>query len=275
MSVGSVVISDITFLRELTVDCDDVGPGYYVHLPLSGRLQSRHRGIDVTAARELATLYQPGGGPLHGQWAAGTRVLCVRLERAAVASALAAATGRAPAAEARFEPVVSTRRGYGKAWAELLLSLSRQSAGLDGLLSQPLVAAPLADSLVNGFVLAAAPHSGPPVPAASPASVRLAVELMDADPQAPLTVSSLAASSGVSVRALHDGFRRHVGTSPMAYLRGVRLRHADAELRAADPSSDTVAAIAGRWGFAHLGRFAATYEARYGQTPGRTLRAAR
>jgi AraC-like DNA-binding protein len=278
VSVGSVAISDITFRTDLTVDCDDVGSGYYVNLPLTGRLESRHRGTDVTASRESATLYRPGSGPFRGQWAAGTRVLCVRLERAAVASALAAARGRAPAAGVRFEPVLSTQHGYGRAWAGLLLSVSRQPDGPDGLLAQPLVAAPLADSLVQGFLLAAAPGSGlraAPGPAAGPASVRMAVQLMDADPRAPLTVSALAARCGVSARALQDGFSRHLGTSPMAYLRDVRLRHADAELRAADPSSDTVAAIARRWGFAHLGRFAATYEANYGQTPGRTLRAAR
>jgi AraC-like DNA-binding protein len=60
----------------------------------------------------------------------------------------------------------------------------------------------------------------------------------------------------------------------MSYLRDARLRRADAELRTAAPD-DTVAAIARGWGFAHLGRFAAAYEAKYGQPPGRTLRAAR
>ena len=46
-------------------------------------------------------------------------------------------------------------------------------------------------------------------------------------------------------------------------------------VRAAATPDDTVASIARRWGFAHPGRFAAAYEAKYGQPPGRTLRAAR
>jgi AraC-like DNA-binding protein len=277
VSVGRVAISDIMFRNDLTADCDDVGNGYYVQLPLLGRLQSRHRGTDVTVTSELASLYVPGGGTFHGRWAAGTRVLCVRLEQAAVAAALTALPGGPPTGTL-FELAMSTRHGYGQAWARLLLALSRQPAGQDGLLAHPLVAAPLADSLARGFVLAAVPCSGPLAATASavrPASIRTAVELIEADPQAPLTVSSLAVSCGVSVRTLQSGFRRHVGTSPMGYLRDVRLRRADAELRAADPSTDTVAFIARRWGFAHLGRFAAAYEARYGQTPGRTLRDAR
>jgi AraC-like DNA-binding protein len=274
VSVGPVTISDITFLADLNAHWDDVGSGYYVHLPLSGRVQSWHRGTDVTATPERALLHVPGGGPYKAQWAAGTRVLCVRLDQSAVVSALAALPGGPPAG-ARFELAMNTRRGYGQAWARLALSLSHQPADAGGLLAQPLVAAPLADSLVRGFLLAAQPGFRPlgPVTEAWPAGVRKAVELMDADPRAPLTVSSLAASCGVSVRALQSGFRRHLGTSPMAHLRDVRLRGAHGELRSADPSSDTVAAIARRWGFAHLGRFASAYEARYGQTPGRTLRA--
>lgn len=42
----------------------------------------------------------------------------------------------------------------------------------------------------------------------------------------------------------------------------------------ADPTSGlTVATIAARWGFPHLGRFSVDYRAVYGTTPSRTLRA--
>jgi AraC-like DNA-binding protein len=282
VSVGPVAVSDVTLLADLAVDCDDVGTGYFVHLPISGRMESRHRGSTLTATRELAAVYQPGGGSFSGQWAAGSRVLCVRLDDAAVGTALARLPGAAPAEGTRFGLAMNTRRGPGLTWVEQLLVLARQPAGPDGLLANPLVARPLAESLVNGFLLAAA-HSrsaaiaaavaAAPAPA-RPATVRKAIELMEADPRAPLSVSDLAAECGVSARALQHGFRHHVGLSPMSYLRDARLRRADAELRTAAPD-DTVAAIARGWGFAHLGRFAAAYEAKYGQPPGRTLRAAR
>jgi AraC-like DNA-binding protein len=76
----------------------------------------------------------------------------------------------------------------------------------------------------------------------------------------------------VGSRGLQDGFARHVGVSPTAYLRDVRLRRVHADLHAADPARHTVAEIALRWGFAHLGRFAATYRRRYGCAPSQTLR---
>jgi transcriptional regulator GlxA family with amidase domain len=98
---------------------------------------------------------------------------------------------------------------------------------------------------------------------------------MEAEPGRPVTNSMLAAAASVSVRTLHESFRRHLGVSPMACLKEIRLRRAHEDLRAADPSATTVAAIARRWGFAHMGRFAREYQAAHGQTPSTTLRAIR
>jgi transcriptional regulator GlxA family with amidase domain len=76
----------------------------------------------------------------------------------------------------------------------------------------------------------------------------------------------------VSVRTLQELFRRHLDTTPTDHLRAIRLDRAHRELRAADPESTTVGAVAGRWGFTHTGRFAATYRTRYGASPSETLR---
>lgn len=175
-----------------------------------------------------------------------------------------------------FGPAMNTGDGFGRAWADLMFSLNRQLARSHSLLSQPLVATPLAESVLNGFLLAAT-HSYSaalvaPVAAARSASVRRAIDLIEADPQAPLTVTMLAAHCEVSARTLQNGFRQHLGMTPMAYVRDVRLRRAHEDLRAADPFTETVAAVARRWGFGHTGRFAAAHEAKYGRTPLKTLR---
>ena len=92
------------------------------------------------------------------------------------------------------------------------------------------------------------------------------------EPEKPFTVADLAAIAGMSVRSLQEGFRRHLGCTPMAYLQQERLLRAHETLRRADPLRITVAAIAHRWGFAHLGRFASAYRARFGEPPSDTLR---
>jgi AraC-like DNA-binding protein len=43
----------------------------------------------------------------------------------------------------------------------------------------------------------------------------------------------------------------------------------------ADPAYTTMAAIAHRWGFTHLGRFAAAHKMKFGNTPVQALHAAR
>lgn len=274
--LGPIHIGEVQFQGEMRLTCDDVGTGLYVQLPINGRFESRHRGVDMMVNRLSSALYRPGGGAFFGRWPAGYRALCIRIEMPAVEAALARLLGDRTSSRVSFEPVMNTADGYGRSWADLLFSVNRQLAAPGNLLAQPLVAAPLADTIVNGFLLAAT-HSHPealaaPVAAARPATVRTAIDVIEAEPQAPLTLSLLAEQCGVSPRTLQKAFQQHLGLSPMEYLRDVRLRRAHEELRSADPFAESVASVARRWGFAHLGRFAAAHEAKFGQKPLRTLR---
>jgi AraC-like DNA-binding protein len=275
--LGPVHIGEVMFQDELRLECEDVGTGFYVQLPISGRFESRHRGMDMAVSRTSSAVYQPGGGSFSACWPAGYRALCIRIDASALETAMARLIGDRAPSRVSFDPIMNTTDGHGRAWADLLHSVNRQLATApDTLLTQPLVAAPLAESMVNGFLLAA-PHShtetlAAPVAAARPTAIRTAIDLIEADPRAPLTLSVLAEHCGVSARTLQKAFQQHLGMSPMEYLRDLRLRRAHEELRAADPYLDSVASVARRWGFAHLGRFAAAHEARFGQKPLRTLR---
>jgi transcriptional regulator GlxA family with amidase domain len=86
-------------------------------------------------------------------------------------------------------------------------------------------------------------------------------------------VTRIAEAVGVTPRALQYGFARHLGASPMGYLRRVRLEHAHRELQVASPGGGTtVKQVARRWGFANAGSFAVRYRSIYGQPPSQTLR---
>lgn len=109
---------------------------------------------------------------------------------------------------------------------------------------------------------------------ATSTAVRRATAHIESYPDFDLSVGDVAAAARVSVRSLQLGFRRHLDTTPMAYLRRVRLDRAHADLLAADPGDGaTVTSIAARWGFAHAGRFATAYRRSYGRSPSETLRA--
>lgn len=109
--------------------------------------------------------------------------------------------------------------------------------------------------------------------AAAPQYIKQAIDYMRANLHLPLTMSDVAAAVGISSRSLQIGFRRHCETSPAFYLRRVRL---DAVLSELSSPRNTlpVSEVALKWGFAHMGRFAALYRQTFGVTPSETARRA-
>ncbi|MFE1316165.1 AraC family transcriptional regulator [Kitasatospora phosalacinea] len=127
------------------------------------------------------------------------------------------------------------------------------------------------------LTLAALPHTArtDPTPTdhrdATPATLRRALTWIDAHADQDVTLADIARAAYVTPRALQYAFRRHLGTTPLAHLRHVRLQAAHRELLAADPRTTTVTKIALHWGFAHQGHFAAHYRTTFGTTPSTTL----
>lgn len=119
--------------------------------------------------------------------------------------------------------------------------------------------------------LAPAEPARPP----EPATLRRALAYLEEHADREVDVADVAAAAGLGVRGLQMAFRRWRDTTPLAYLRDVRLARAHQELQAVDARTggETVADIAARWHFAHPGRFSVTYRERYGCSPSETLRA--
>lgn len=103
---------------------------------------------------------------------------------------------------------------------------------------------------------------------AAPTTVRRAMRYMDEHAHDPITVEDVALAVHISTRGLQYAFRRATGLTPMAYLRRVRLSRAHVDLQS--PEGGSVAAVARRWGFPHVSRFAAYYRDAYGRNPSRT-----
>lgn len=86
-----------------------------------------------------------------------------------------------------------------------------------------------------------------------------------------ITNEQLAELTGISLRTLYNSFRKFRGVSPMRYLRDLRMEKVRQELL--DTSKlRNVTSVATRWGFFELGRFAAEYRKRYGESPSDTLK---
>jgi AraC-like DNA-binding protein len=90
----------------------------------------------------------------------------------------------------------------------------------------------------------------------------------------PIQLDDLAAVAGVRPRTLESQFRSHLRTTPLGWVRRLRLARARQQLLAAEPDA-SVTAVAMASGFSQLGRFSAVYRRQFGELPSQTLRASR
>ncbi|OBA90658.1 hypothetical protein A5662_22640 [Mycobacteriaceae bacterium 1482268.1] len=202
--------------------------------------------------------------------------LTVMIERHAVEDALADGLGRPVTSQIDFDLKLASTTEAVRSWISMVWLLTAQLFRPGSVVEQPIVGLPFTDTVIRGLLLSAShPYRAALAGEATepaPRAIREAIDIIEAEPQEPLTITTLAARTHTSVRSLQLGFSVHIGTTPMAYLRDVRLRRARKDLLESDPTSETVGSIAFRWGFGNLGRFASAYAARYGEYPAATLR---
>jgi transcriptional regulator GlxA family with amidase domain len=106
-----------------------------------------------------------------------------------------------------------------------------------------------------------------------PPAVRSAMAFIHDHAAEPIGLAEVAGAGRLSPRALQAAFRKHLGTTPLGYLRATRMGRVHADLQSARPGDgQTVSTIANRWGFSQLSRFAHDYKDRYGVSPRETLR---
>lgn len=84
------------------------------------------------------------------------------------------------------------------------------------------------------------------------------------------TVTDICRASGASYRTLNYAFHERFGVSPKQYLQAVRLEGVRKGLRRMG-SKGNIADIANRWGFWHMGQFAADYRKMFGKLPSQSL----
>jgi len=130
----------------------------------------------------------------------------------------------------------------------------------------------LRDALLIEWIEALPEHvdlSDLPTQAARKRLVQQACALMLAHADEPLSMLQVCRHVGASRRKLNDCFRDVLGTSPLKYLRALRLNGVRRELRGGAASVQQAAA---RWGFWHLGELAADYRRQFGELPSQTLK---
>jgi AraC-like DNA-binding protein len=268
--VGSINLALLSFNAEVELAQRASESFYLVTTQLRGRSR-------IDAGRE-----QGGGGTglvvvdsatrdVVKRFSADSERLHVRLGRDELAALCAKLLGQRVIRPPEFEPVMALGATAQRRWlmvTQLLLDhacaplQSRLASGVYGQLAE----------LAMLTLLTEHRHSyterlQAPVAPLAPRHVRAAEEHMRAHAAEPLTLADMAGAAGVSIRTLSAGFQVWRGTTPMRQLREIRLLGAREDL---SRGKGNVSEVAMRWGFAHLGRFAADYARRFGERPSRT-----
>ena len=103
-------------------------------------------------------------------------------------------------------------------------------------------------------------------------TIRRARDYLEAHCQEEISVVDVARAAGVSPRTLQETFRKEMAMTPMGALLEIRMRRAHRDLERLSPQETSVTAIAFKWGFTNLGRFAREFKIWFDQHPSQLLR---
>jgi len=275
-SVAGLGLTTIEYGDTVEIRTDALERFYLVQIALAGGYRSGSLGETLDFAGDQAQLINPIA-PISMRWSPSCRLLVLRLERAMVRDyADVLSRGRSRGAPV-FGETLSLCTPAGRRLRRTIEFLLAESANEASLLRSPMAARQIQQTLF-AQLMAASRHDLPfddTLPRGIPYYVKRADDFIAANVAREISLVDIVASSGVSMRTLYYGYRRCHGVGPVARLKRLRLDRAKADLESAHPHDCTVTDIAMRWGFPHLGRFAADYRARFGASPSETLRGVR
>ena len=126
---------------------------------------------------------------------------------------------------------------------------------------------PISKALGEGAALLA---SSP----ALPADLLRVVDWLRGHLSEPIQLELLAQIGGVRPRTLETHFKTFLGTTPLGWVRQMRLARVRRELLHAGPQA-TVTDVALASGFSQLGRFSVEYRKAFGEAPSATIQGTR
>lgn len=174
----------------------------------------------------------------------------------------------------RFAPHMDAVNGASGSWWRMARHLIDEFEHNGTLYGQLLFNRDMETALIKGLILAQPNNYTAELQqrhaARPPHYLVRARAFIHAHAREELRLEDIEQAAGISRVKLFEGFKRHFGSSPMAYLRRYRLTAIRQQLLD-DSSARNVSPIAMAWGFNHLGRFSSDYRKLFGEPPSATL----
>jgi AraC-like DNA-binding protein len=269
-------INYVAYGGSVTIDPGCLERFFLVQIPLQGFSWIRAGARDLeTAPSSTASLLSPTL-PTRMVWENCAQLILL-LDRRLVEQRAAALSGRA-AGTVEFDPAIDLNAEAARSLCARLdeLMTFAERLGPAGRLSAIAIAdwrETLLELLLNGqqHGLSDAIRTFSGQAERLPRALRIARDHLVAKATEPLDLAELACASGIGIRALQLGFRRHFGLSISKMLLDMRLAALHTRLSHGVPDG-SITDIAFDLGFTHLSRMAGAYREKFGETPSATLR---
>lgn len=273
VAIGPVTIDDVSLPGALEASPDPLDR-ILVVWPNSGRVSATCAGMSSHAGPDEITVMSQPDLP-HRAQSEDAHATAVMLDPGLVARE-AGSTSSVDPHLVRFSSLGPVDDAAARLWKNTVRYV-RDCVLADDEVATPLVLGQCS-RLLAAVSLATFPNQIAAEPAthdrtdSRPALLRQAIAYIEANADCDIGVCDIADAVHVTPRAVQYMFRRHLDTTPLQYLRRVRLDYAHRDLVDGDPVRHTVIQIAARWGFGHTGRFATLYRQTFGCSPHETLR---
>lgn len=243
---------------------------YQVNFPLFGTVGMSDGQRQHALTNKLAIIQDWTTPTILSGWQQPTQVLGLRIPRTLVERTATLLHDERPDNPIRFQAKFDLNSPAGTEWKSLVTTLAGVNLENQSALSNPLVAAPLIDTVVR-IMLTTQQASGPQRlatrnSATGPRTVEQATDFMRAHAHEPISVSDVAKAINVSTRSLQLGFERYAEASPMTVLRQIRLESAR-EMLLTTSRDISIREVAAAWGFSNPNRFAVQFAQYFGKRP--------
>ncbi len=261
----------VSYGAAVEIDPGELSRFFLLQIPIKGAAMIRCGGTEVeSVAVRRASLLSPTLAT-RMRWAEGCEQLILLMERAPVERFLETMT-HAAGGPVEFDPGIDLTTPVGQGLlhhARLMVSATLPDAGF-----APAYMAMLRDGLMSllltGFRHNRLESLARPQADTGPSAVRKADDFIREHAANAIGAGDIAAAAGVPLRTLQESYRKARGMTLIEALQAVRLENLRAALLSSRPRTSVADAVFAA-GLGHLGRAAAAYRGRYGESPLQTL----
>ncbi|HIL94939.1 MAG TPA: AraC family transcriptional regulator [Pseudomonadales bacterium] len=272
--LGDISLNYIQYGAKVGIHPGCLDSFYLITLPINGSASIRNGTFEYDLSPNRAAILN-ASTPLDMFWEENCRQLVVQIDRCALEREMEVRLERPPVKPIEFGEGFKLKSNNGKRLQALVnyMYFEAEQGRLSGKSDETILCglkASLFDILLDGGHHNYSDILLKPKGTIAPKQVKLAEQYIHANAENPISINELSRICGTTPRSLQLSFKKFRDTTPMAYYWRVRMQRARLDLLAAE-NDLTIAKVATKWGFNHLGRFSVEYKNSFGESPKQTL----